>query len=240
MSPRRIFRFLFDTAAVAVQGVLFELFRTHWDSIAVHLVAPVYLFYGIGLLWKRDDPDYMNGLRWFGSRCMPCLILFVILQSVLGALAVGAFSVTVSELFPPAFETYFLIVSLVFMFPLSLSTMIYLVLGSRRDDTGAHRFDAGVHGQRMRLFAADFAVWCLGCIMLSFLYSMADQASIPAESPGLRLFLSLLFTFLMGLMFYFPSRFHLILEAPRDASNWISAILSLAALSAYLLTRTGV
>lgn len=230
--PRRIIRYVFDATAVLAQGFLFTFLKSNWDSLTMYFIGPIYCFYAIGLFVKHHDPDYMDGIRWLRHKCCACLIVFVILQSVLGAFAMGAICSTADEFLSDSFSAAITIIGLIVIFPLSLIAMVRLILKALNPATVIPELSP-VRSVIYRTIS-DLGIWAVGCMMLSFLYTMAAQALDVQGKPTMHPAMAILFTFLMGLLFYFPSRFHLILEAHRDVSNWISFLVAIASLAFYL------
>lgn len=237
LDGRKIFRSAFDLSMVVLEVLFFGLLVRRWEDLTFKLYLPAYLLYCFGLSFKHHDPDYMRGLAWFSRKKLFWVAVFLLLQTTLGALAFGSLQVILDTNKPAGFLLALDILALLILFPLALMVMVRLIQKARKQALVPASSSATPASARRSPLAyfSDFGMWIMGLVLLAFFYNQASMIKQPLGPTFYGILGSLFLTFALGLLFYFPARFHYILENPRDKWNWISFISAMVLFALFLI-----
>ena len=245
---RRILRILFDLATVLVEIFFFDDLVRQWDEMTAGLFFFVYLAYCAGLWTKRRDRAYMQGLVWFSDKKLFWISSFFLLQTVLGAMAFASFQETSKTFIPKGMGTFLNPAVLILVFPMAFALMIRLVRQARRDFSKSMSMDkagdlkpadsspANFTSMGFGLIS-DLGIWLMGLSLLSFFYNLAQKIVINLDFTFWGMVGALFLSFALGLLFYYPARFHIILENPKDRSNWIGFFGAMVLFAWFLINR---
>jgi len=230
---RRLLRLAMDAAMVAAELLLFGLLASRWESLTAKLILPAYLLYCAGLFAKGADPAYLDGLSWFSRAGLFWIVSFCALQTVLGALALGSLTEIVGG--RGGRQTAAIVAGLILVFPLALAAMIRLLRLAARPPAAVPPGS----GRRRLLgrLTADAGVWAMGLVLMAFFHHLGSASAFPFRAGAAGMAGALLLAFLLGLLFYFPARFHYILEARRDPANWIGFFSAILLFALFLVRR---
>ena len=230
MAYRRAYHIAFDVLMFVLQIVLFDYLVAHWNEVTFQLYLPVYLTYCAGLYFKRYDERYLAGLRWFHGRNLFWVISFYALQTTVGAMAFGSCEILLGIEGRGGLSALVGLTALVLVFPLSLAVMIYLAVQSKR-------IPPALSPGRRKVYqlVSDVGIGGMGTILLSFFHHLRSQVVTPLDLSLPGILGAVVLASALGILFYFPARFHYVLEEPKDKANWRSFVLVMVLFAIYLV-----
>lgn len=231
---RRVFRLAFDLTVVVFETVFFGALVSRWEDLTFKLILPAYVLYCFGLVFKVRDREYLRGLSWFSRKRLFWIGTFLLLQTTLGALAFGSLMVILDMKKPSGGMVVLSVVSLLVLFPLALAMTIRLLLRARKafPDPFPERNDGSRGG---RPAVSDLGIWAMGLVLLAFFYSLAPRSSVAGGGSVFSVLGAFILIAALGLLFYYPARFHYILEDHRDPWNWVGFFSSMIFFALFLL-----
>ncbi|MBN1274086.1 MAG: hypothetical protein JXB26_17620 [Candidatus Aminicenantes bacterium] len=235
MNSRSAFRVFFDLSLFLIYVLVFRPLAENWMGLTFKLYLPVYLLYTSGLFFKQYQPDYMNGVHRLGKNYPLIILVLLTLQASVGGLAFGSFQILLDIEHAGGWLTLVNITALCLLVPLSASVMIFLLIKA-----GEKNRRPLLLSRKCKIFYAffsDLGLWSMGLVILSFFYNQAEKMTFPFGRNIAGILAAFFVSAVLGFVFYLPVRIHVILENPKDRSNWISFFLTLIFFAAFLVSK---